>query len=174
MRRWIICAVMALATMAPANSSTYLIDASIGGTTSPAGQSIPGIYQTPQYSVNPGDIVDLGSVTLLSYVFNCCASQPVAIKVSGQLAVSYNFSTPLTGGEYCDSGNCPDTAETRRLLFTVPEDVSLLWVTWTLPYEYVSPFAASAPEPSTWAMLLIGFAGIGFMSLRSYRTRRCL
>ena len=31
------------------------------------------------------------------------------------------------------------------------------------------PYVPSAPEPSTWAMLLIGFAGIGFAA---YRKRR--
>jgi hypothetical protein len=29
-----------------------------------------------------------------------------------------------------------------------------------------SPFPGSAPEPSTWAMMLIGFAGIGFLGYR--------
>jgi hypothetical protein len=28
---------------------------------------------------------------------------------------------------------------------------------------------ASAPEPSTWAMMLAGFAGIGFLSYRASR-----
>ena len=34
--------------------------------------------------------------------------------------------------------------------------------TETLSFEAV----ASVPEPSTWAMLLLGFAGIGFMAYR--------
>ena len=32
-------------------------------------------------------------------------------------------------------------------------------------FEYV-PVAGAVPEPSTWAMLIIGFAGIGFMAYR--------
>jgi hypothetical protein len=33
-------------------------------------------------------------------------------------------------------------------------------------YTAVFGFAAAVPEPSTWAMLLLGFAGIGFMAYR--------
>jgi hypothetical protein len=33
-------------------------------------------------------------------------------------------------------------------------------------------FAASAPEPSTWAMMLMGFAGLGFMAYRRRNTLR--
>jgi hypothetical protein len=37
-----------------------------------------------------------------------------------------------------------------------------------LDISLVSP-AMSAPEPSTWAMLLIGFAGLGAMAYRRNR-----
>jgi hypothetical protein len=35
----------------------------------------------------------------------------------------------------------------------------------TVTYDYTRS-VASVPEPSTWAMLLLGFAGIGFMAYR--------
>jgi hypothetical protein len=34
----------------------------------------------------------------------------------------------------------------------------------------MTPLTASVPEPSTWTMMLIGFAGVGFAAYR--RTRR--
>jgi hypothetical protein len=33
-------------------------------------------------------------------------------------------------------------------------------------YTYAFAAAGFLPEPSTWAMMLIGFAGIGFMTYR--------
>lgn len=30
----------------------------------------------------------------------------------------------------------------------------------------IEGFATAAPEPSTWAMMILGFAGIGFMAYR--------
>jgi hypothetical protein len=39
------------------------------------------------------------------------------------------------------------------------------WTSRKLLFRDVT-LAASAPEPSTWAMLLLGFAGIGFMAYR--------
>jgi hypothetical protein len=37
-----------------------------------------------------------------------------------------------------------------------------------LPFDVTATFASAsaAPEPSTWAMMIIGFAGIGFMAYR--------
>jgi hypothetical protein len=42
----------------------------------------------------------------------------------------------------------------------------------TDPYAYVNDYGqfsatvAGTPEPSTWAMMILGFAGIGFMGYR--------
>jgi hypothetical protein len=35
------------------------------------------------------------------------------------------------------------------------------------PYSYVAP---AVPEPSTWAMMIAGFLGVGFMAYRRKRT----
>ena len=35
----------------------------------------------------------------------------------------------------------------------------------TVTYDY-TPSVASVPEPSTWAMMILGFAGVGFMAYR--------
>jgi hypothetical protein len=32
--------------------------------------------------------------------------------------------------------------------------------------NFIGTFTTAVPEPSTWAMLLLGFAGIGFMGYR--------
>jgi PEP-CTERM motif len=40
-------------------------------------------------------------------------------------------------------------------------------ITGTITYTYSTP--TSAPEPSTWAMMLLGFAGLGFVGYRASR-----
>jgi hypothetical protein len=32
--------------------------------------------------------------------------------------------------------------------------------------EIADAFVATVPEPSTWAMMILGFAGVGFMAYR--------
>jgi len=36
--------------------------------------------------------------------------------------------------------------------------------------EYTDPVTAAVPEPSTWAMMMLGFAGVGFMTYRRRKT----
>jgi PEP-CTERM motif-containing protein len=47
--------------------------------------------------------------------------------------------------------------------------VIIPWFAYTEGGTVYSGFVATVPEPSTWAMMLIGFAGLG---LAGYRTRR--
>jgi hypothetical protein len=51
------------------------------------------------------------------------------------------------------------SSETFTTLYSAPDDVSIRGVA----------FAPAAPEPSTWAMMLIGFAGLGFAGFRASR-----
>ena len=43
--------------------------------------------------------------------------------------------------------------------------IGIHWSRWLLAHPKVFTVAA-VPEPSTWAMMLLGFAGIGFMAYR--------
>ena len=38
----------------------------------------------------------------------------------------------------------------------------------------IATATSSVPEPSTWAMMAIGFAGLGYASIRSRRTARAI
>jgi hypothetical protein len=48
------------------------------------------------------------------------------------------------------------SGESFQTLVTSDSDVSIRGVS----------FAPDVPEPSTWAMMLLGFAGVGFMAYR--------
>jgi len=60
-------------------------------------------------------------------------------------------------------------ADSFGLYFAVDGGVvSLSGQSGTLTYEY-TPTASPVPEPSTWAMLMIGFAGLGYAGYRRAR-----
>jgi hypothetical protein len=165
----------------PVSAATVSIDASIGGTIV-ASNNCPGPasctpdgYMTPLYQVNSGDVVDLGSVELGPAFTGQGRSQfPVNTSYQGALYLSWGplGFFPTTGPIYssCFSDGCiPDTPLTviEELLFVVPAGATELQLGFTGPYFYQPPdFAAAVPEPSTWAMLLIGFAGIGLVAYR--------
>ena len=166
-------------------ASTVYIDASVGGTViisnncpGPA-SCTPNGYKTPLYDVQPGDIIDLGSVTLgPAFTGQGRAQFPIAVSYQGLLGINWGplgfFSaTNPTWYSSCFTAGCmPATPPTitERLLFTVPEDATQLQLGFTGQYGYAAPIImAAVPEPSTWAMLLIGFAGIGFAAYRRSR-----
>ncbi len=59
---------------------------------------------------------------------------------------------------------------------TASQTLSATTLEGTLTYNYTAPTgvlaSAPVPEPSTWAMMLIGFAGLGYAAVRRKRTRR--
>ena len=69
---------------------------------------------------------------------------------------------------FCDQSavSCNATAQnasiTFDLIYTIPANDSNIQLAWVGPYSYVAP----VPEPSTWAMMILGFLGLGFMAYR--------
>ncbi len=57
------------------------------------------------------------------------------------------------------------TEEAIKVIFSLsPYRPIRYWMIFGGTYQ--GYFAASVPEPSTWAMMILGFAGIGFMVCR--------
>jgi hypothetical protein len=73
---------------------------------------------------------------------------------------SKNRMKPIWLEKRLDVGSAPPCP--RKVAPTPPKTIQTLTII-TLP-DGLS-FAAPVPEPSTWAMIIIGFAGIGFMGL---------
>jgi hypothetical protein len=61
-----------------------------------------------------------------------------------------------------DGCNGPQIPDPVTVSFTLPPYSQIYFVNGDIRLSAVTP----VPEPSTWAMMLIGFAGIGFMAYR--------
>ena len=70
---------------------------------------------------------------------------------------------PVNGGDPCTTGPVAGTC-----LITFP-DAAVIGIqtdTGSVLLTAVSATAGTVPEPSTWAMLLLGFAGLGYAGWR--------
>jgi hypothetical protein len=73
-----------------------------------------------------------------------------------------SITTPFT---YTVNGSDNASGEYYLWKGTIPERISAHLATLT-----VSDHVAAVPEPSTWAMMLLGFAGVGFAAYRKKKT----
>ena len=172
MLRIFAAAAVWLLSLAPSFAGWYQIELSNVGPY----YSVPGpcycwlqVYHSPVFSVNPGDIYDFGRLDFLPFAIDGGGAHqqipPPTEYIFGRLEVVYNQTA--TADEfpgYIDSGTNPNALYSSRLIFDITpgeNSIQLLW--WGA--DYVTPTAA-VPETSTWAMLLLGFAGIGVMAYR--------
>lgn len=100
------------------------------------------------FSTNPGP----GGFSNTGFI-GISASDPFLI-TSG--ATGYSWYAPAAGGYFSQ----PLTNPTGQFTLTLPDYGD----PWT-----VSPVVAAVPEPSTWAMMVVGFMGICFLSNRHSR-----
>jgi hypothetical protein len=184
MSKLILAGLFAILSSTTANAALLQIDIF-----QPGGPSIPGpdmgtgpykfqgcshcdfqFVFSSRYLVNPGDTVDFGSVTITpgpddgTNLFG-----PEHNFIIGNPAVSYNSGLggwPSVGPELsicfgADLAPC-QVPQTTDLVYVVPDGASSIQVGWLGYYVYTPP----VPEPSTWVMMILGFAGIGFMAYR--------
>jgi hypothetical protein len=170
--------------LTPADATTYNIDLTApGGVSGSVGGSIfpppcycagLGEFVSPAYLGNPGDIFNFGSVVIETFLIGSTPdpSSYNTIRYGLSLVgVSFTYPAPLVPnlwGSYSTTESL-----TYNLSFEIPADGTSIQLAWYGPYQYTPPdalVALSVPEPSTWAMLLIGFAGIGFASYKTQTT----
>jgi hypothetical protein len=122
--------------------------------------------QPTQYIDQNGQLQSAGGVLTAAYL----GSLGVAFFYTGFIQLNYNFVSLCNTGNPACLGTLQNVLATyppqqRDLNFTLPD--GFIELGWTRPYVYTPPDfvgIASVPESSTWAMLLIGFAGIGFVA----------
>jgi hypothetical protein len=82
--------------------------------------------------------------------------------VQSSVGVAFNGADPYPS---FNAGSDPSSAF-YDLTYVIPANDFSIQLEWIGDSAYTPP----VPEPSTWAMLMIGFAGIGFMA---YRRKIC-
>jgi hypothetical protein len=171
-------AVLALVAAASQPAFAMVVDWTFNGTNTGSGQIT--------YDQNTGVISALTG----SYAGSALTFIPLDSPLVNQNSPSAGLSTyqnvPNTGSaNYTFDDLLPQTVATYGILastgtgtnekvYIIGEDSngSVFFHIVTDPYAYVNDYGqfsatvAGTPEPSTWAMMILGFAGIGFMGYR--------
>lgn len=83
------------------------------------------------------------------------------------LVINYYVDHPIDGIPL--PGGADDAAQSITYdLSAIVSPTAYVQFAWLGPYSYQAPVVASVPELSTWAMLLIGFASLGFVVYRRH------
>jgi hypothetical protein len=122
-------------------------------------------YESGIFSFEPGDTIDFGALVLTPYIVSGRGSAAYVVPgVEFNFGPQQNFYPPFSVSLCMSScGNDSLTPFVVDLIVTMPPDETQVSVSWGGYSTYIAP---GVPEPATWAMLLIGFAGIGFAGYR--------
>jgi hypothetical protein len=182
-------ALCVLATQATAAILTY--DAALSGPSEAPPNASPGtgfaevmidtIANTMRVEVT---FSGLSGTTTASHIHCCTATPGVGTAgVATTVPTFTGFPLGVTSGTYdhtfdmslsssynpafvTANGGTVATAETVLLAGLSAGDTYLNIHSSVVPGGEIRGFLAAVPEPSTWAMMLLGFAGIGFMAYR--------
>jgi len=168
--RFLLIAVLCLFSL-PAKATTIDLFTSpqINGPYNFAGPCYCGWgFATGYFAVTPGDTVNFGVLTIGSMWTTGPSPSGIPYPISYvnfELLVNYDETQqPWWVGNYT-FGNFSVTYDLTNYL--IPDDVDHISFRWLGTHSYVSPeVTAAVPEPSTWIMMLLGFAG-----LAAYRVR---
>jgi hypothetical protein len=134
-------------------------------------------YVSSIYSVSAGDTVDFGQVQITPVNaghHGVPATDTSTTLVLGSPSVSFDPLFTARPGistlqYYGDCGwECRNFLNFHTALrYVVPDGADSIQIAWFGgSITYTPPVIASIPESSTWAMMILGFAGVGFMAYR--------
>ena len=134
---------------------------------------IVGFYQ-PTATTDLGFLDKNGVISTID-PFGSAITQALGINNEGEIVGFYTDAGGVQHG-YIDNGGVFTTLDppgSQSTTINGLNDRGDLVGFFTDPNDNVVGFVASpVPEPSTWAMMLIGFAGLGVISLRAHGKRR--
>jgi hypothetical protein len=138
--------------------------------------SLPRMATATSYNIDLTNLIGTASIFGPCYCQTTLSYSPIfsghqrALFLEGQPSVSYD-GQPLPNSFFpftytFDTPPAPFTWGLFPGAF-IPTGSTSVQVYWEGPYIYTPPAIAEAvPEPSTWAMMILGFAGIGSMAYR--------
>jgi hypothetical protein len=149
--------------------SLAVIDSSSGGSGNTGND--PSGHTVAFFLSGPGDVMDVAGGFTTGFSFYYAAGQPGSVSVysgldgTGTLLATLSLST--TSNVYYDwassgvsfGGTAESAIFSGTANFIAFDNITL-----------GSATPGGAPEPSTWAMMLLGFAGLGFAGYRRART----
>jgi hypothetical protein len=139
------------------NSGTYsFITTYLGSNTPPPGPNAPSAQSNPsntnEFFYNS---LDPSTTMTLDLFGTPTGDHAIPLVVGGNFVAGTGFSflyvsTSCTGVSSCDQNT---VGLTPGATISGPVDIS-------------ASFTAAVPEPSTWALMILGFCGVGFMAYR--------
>ena len=183
-----LCGALAVLAAPEADASTYNIDLTVGGNHADSGPFFQfagpcycyssSAFLSSVYTVMPGDHMNFGSVSISAFAGGPTPDNYQYYDMYGftpywvQGLPTVSFNPDPYGFSYSFSSYPPlDSPSTifADLIYDVPDGAHRVQVGWVGDYSYAAPAVPPVPEPSTWAMLLIGFAGTGYAAYRRKR-----
>ena len=163
MRRLIISAVMALAMLTPAKADTITT----------------GTYQVTEMPDNgyiffgfTGGFTDLGPINPPDQTGFVYSWDAVAAVDGNGFFDNYNLGCPMIVEPGCSHHGAHPTNFAMPVYLGENIEISVrIQSNWTndVALSYNGGILTAVPEPSSWALMLIGFAGVGLVT---YRRRR--
>ena len=146
-------------------------------------------YYTNIYNVTAGETINFGKIQVFGFqsgetpdagpgqqLFYLQSSVRSIFNPSNFAAgLAYSFAGFSSG--FCDQSDAACIAAanassvTVDMTYLIPNGVSTIQLGWVGDFQYTAP---AVPEPSTWVLMILGFAGLGFMAYRREAKREII